>query len=900
MKNFNIRCFIFIIFIKIILGYFIYGEQPKISFNKISIKDGLSSNSIVSFFQDNKGFVWVGTYTNGLNRYDGFDFKNFYHNSEDTTSLTSNFIKNIVQDSSGNLWIGTSKGINIYNYKREMFYNYKNNPVKLKYLNEKNVYAIFKDKRENIWVGFRDGLIRINTKTNEFIKLQNNSGNKESLSCDFVSSIAEDSKGFIWIGTWGGGLNKFDPIKKTFKTYKINSKILDNRIKKIIIDNKDTIWISTVSGLFFFNSNKKNKIEAFIFKNKCNAKIESISDIYLDNRDRLWIGTLFGLFSINIDRKNITCFFHDSSYQFSLSQNDVRAIFMDKSENIWIGTLKGGVNKLSRNSFYFKNIIDGNNPEKNLNNNLVWTIHIDGKGDLWAGTDNGINHYSIEKKKFFYHNIKNNKKSVILDNMISSITEDRNGNIWAGSAFGGLHKFNKITQQWTHFNHKKARKSLISDQILTLLYDESDMLLIGTTKGLDIFDLKTEKFIHFNNPLLNNKLVSVIYKDTIGNIWIGSNEKNRLGRVIFTNLKAKYIAEKSMFKNFTITSIYEDIYKRLWVGTSKGLVLYNYREETTEVFSADDGLEHSHVNSIIGDGNGSLWIGTLSSISRFRYSDKTFINYNTNDGLNSDEFSRRAVFKNNKGELFFGGNNGIVHFFPQNILVNTIPPNVEIIDFQLFNKPVKLEKNAILKKSILKTDIIKLKYDENYFSFSFSVLDYSNPEKNMYMYKLEGLDNEWIKTTGKKRTVTYTNLDPGTYRFKVKGSNSDGVWNEECKAIKIIIYPPFWETWWFRMLFLAFLIWIITILLRVRTKKLTEQLKSELAFEQFCKKYNISIREKEILKLTINGLNNKDIEAKLYISIGTIKNHLYSIYKKLNIKNRAQLINLFKNVDLNS
>jgi DNA-binding CsgD family transcriptional regulator len=328
----------------------------------------------------------------------------------------------------------------------------------------------------------------------------------------------------------------------------------------------------------------------------------------------------------------------------------------------------------------------------------------------------------------------------------------------------------------------------------------------------------------------------------------------------------------------------------LWIGTGGGGI--NKFDRQTRIFNhytTADGLANNFVYRILEDNRGNLWLSTNKGISRFSPSTGMFKNYGLRAGLQGYNFNFGAFYKSQKGEMFFGGVCGINAFYPDRIEDNRHVPPIVITGFELFNRSLDTGDHLPLPKHITQTKEIILSHKHNIFSLEFAALDYSNPGKNQYKYMMEGLHDHWIYL-GHQCDITFSGLAPGEYVFRVTGSNNDGVWNEQGTSLKIIIKPPFWQTWWFRALVLLLVGLLLFTWHQSRMKRLSLQLKTEKEMNRLFTKYQISNREQEIIHLILKGKSNKEIEDTLFISIPTVKFHIYSIYRKVKVKNRLELI----------
>jgi signal transduction histidine kinase/ligand-binding sensor domain-containing protein len=687
----------------------------------------------------------------------------------------------IYEDSAGLFWIGTnSGGLNRFDREKETFSHWINEPGNPNSLSHNDVFSIYEDRSSVLWIGTRRGLNKLVPGANEaspliFTRWINEPGNPDSLSHNEVQVIFQDSVGILWIGT-RNGLNEFvsgggEGSPPNFKHW-INEpanpgSLSHNDVRSIYEDRSGVLWIGTWDGgLNKFDREQKK----FTYWKNDPLDSHSLSDnsvysICEDRSDVLWIGTVGGLNKFDREQRKFAHLINEPGNPDSLSHNYVFSILEDRSGMIWIGTDGGGLNRFDRDNETFTYWINEPGNPNSLSHDGVYSIYEDRAGILWIGTKGGLNMFvpgaSEGSPPIFKHwvNEPENLNS-LSNNEILSIYEDRSGALWIGTR-GGLNRLISgasegslpIFKHWV--NEPGDPNSLSHDVIVSIYEDRAGILWIGTNGGgLNRFDRDKEKFSHWVNEPGNPESLS----------------------------------------NNDILSIYEDQTGMLWVGTMGGGLNWFDREKGTfKRYREKDGLPNNVIYGILEDDRGSLWLSTNRGLSKFDIQAETFRNYDAHDGLQIYEFNQGAFRKNKKGEMFFGGIKGFVAFTPENIEDNPNIPPVVITSLKKFDE-------------VLKTDIfddeIKLSYKDKYFSFEFAALDYRNPEKNQYAYKIEGVNEEWIHS-GTRRFVTYPHLGPGKYYFRVKGSNNDRVWNDVGACLKIIITPPFWGTWWFRVFVLA-------------------------------------------------------------------------------------------------
>ena len=799
----------------------ICAQYPNINFEHITIEQGLSYSRISCFLQDQQGFLWIGT-QDGLNKFDGYYFTVFRNNPNDSTSISSHRIWSILEDKEGIIWIGTlDGGLNRFDPEKQQFRHYVNDPDNPNTLSQNTVTTISEDTMGFLWIGtLRGGLNKFDKKTEKFIRYQSESDNPHSLNNNSVLATCIDKSNILWVGTWGGGLNKFNQEKEQFVQYKYNPKnsnsISSDVIWSIFVDKMNTLWIGTMDGgLDKFNRDT----ESFTRYMHDPKDINSISQnninlVYEDLSGRLWIGTWGGgLDEFDPITEKFKNYHHNPDDPYSLSHNEVKSIYEDNSGIIWIGTNGGGLNKLDfeKEKFaYFRHIPNMNS----LSHNDVWPVYCDRSGQIWLGTiGGGLNKFNFEKQLFTSYKYSPDNNNSLSHNSVISILEDHDGMLWIGTINGGLNKFNPVSTKFTRYLFDPEQPTSLSHNFIPSLYeDKSGKLWIGTWGGgLCLYEKEKDCFKRYqHNPNDNNSIsdniVWSICEDRYGAMWIGT-ESGGLN---------KYDQEKGIFKHYfhdpgnpkslssnAIYSIVEDSRGILWIGTAGfGLNKYDRQFDSFIRFTSENGLANNMINGIVEDDNGYLWISTNKGLSKFDPIKEKFRNYDRNDGLQSNQFNFNGVNKRKTGELLFSGINGFNIFNPALIQDNQNIPPIIITGFQLFNEPVTISENEkanhsnsyTLPKHISNLKKIVLAYYENAFSFEFAALDYHSPQKNKYAYRMEGVDLNWVYTDASRRFATYTNLDPGEYTFRVKGSNNDGVWNEAGTSIKVIITPPWWET----------------------------------------------------------------------------------------------------------
>jgi|YelNatPaOPRAMG01_1025707.scaffolds.fasta_scaffold00247_10 ligand-binding sensor domain-containing protein/two-component sensor histidine kinase len=864
-KIFVYKEFLFFLFTLLLPGLFTtqFSQEKSVNYVHILSEDGLSQNTVHSILQDKKGFMWFAT-EDGLNKYDGYKFTIYRNDPLDRNSLPDNFIWKIYEDKSDNLWIGTNnEGLCRYDEEKGEFIDFKNNQNDPNSLSYNNVRAIFEDSKGNLWIGTEGGgLDKLNKKGNNFIHFKHNPNNQNSLSSNVVLTIFEDKEGEMWIGG-NGGLDKFDRSTGKFYNYSFNVKnknsLSNNVVLSMCEDGNGCLWIGTLNGLTKFDK-KKNTFTRFLMNSQFEgADYDRINALMVDNAGVLWIGTGSGVFLLNTNTNKIINEGSTPHNSGILINNNILSLYEDKSGVIWIGTAEDGIVKYDKERIRFKYYQHDPYNKNSLSNNTIRAIFEENNGTLWIGTlGGGLDKYDPHTNSYSHFVDNPYDKFSINDNSVSAIFKDSFGTLWVGTWKGGLNKAynsSKGNLKFVHYLFNPFDAHSLSNNIVQSIFEDSEKRLwIGTGVGLDLYNKKKNNFIRFehdpnNKYSISGDLVqSCIIQDKSGNLWIGTwNGLNKLTPIelkkALTNPSSvKFISyrfglDKNGLSDNRVISLLEGKNGDIWIGTyGGGLNQLTLNQQNLEhpkfiKYTTSDGLPSNVIYSIQQDDNGNLWLSTDNGLSRFNLSSKIFRNYDVNDGLQENQFFWGAGFKGKNGQLFFGGTKGLISFYPTELNMNNHIPPIVITDFQIFNKPVGINtKDSPLTKPITATKKIILSYSQNVFSFEFAALDFTAPNKNKYAYMMEGFDKNWI-LSNYRRYVTYTNLDPGKYIFRVIGSNNDGVWNKKGVSLEIDILPPFWRTWWFIsisiLLIGGFVVFII--IYRVRNLLAVERLRTKIA-----------------------------------------------------------------------
>jgi signal transduction histidine kinase/ligand-binding sensor domain-containing protein/DNA-binding response OmpR family regulator len=789
-------------------------------FSRISVDHGLSNNQIKTVLKDRRGFLWIGTIS-GLNRYDGYNIRNFSNRPGDTTSLISNDINKVFEGPEGKIWIHTWSGFNVYDPLTELFDRNTDRILENFSIPDGQINDIKKDTRGFFWfLHATAGLFRYSEAEQKTVRLHHQPDVSTSISTNLIASLGEDPEGDIWIVHTNGIVEKIDSetLEVVYRNSMLNRRFRNEALEyNLMVDRDGDLWFYIVNrnaGLYHFKPAGEKWLHFDNTTDQARLNTSIVRGIVQDEEGTLWIATDHGGINL-LDKEDFSVKYilHNPEDEKSLSQNSINVLYKDSDGIIWAGTFKNGV------SFYHKNINRFQlyrhqiSQAESLPFNDINVIVEDSRKNLWIGTNGGgLIYYDREKGTYRQYLHDPDNKNSLTTNVIVSLLLDQNNTLWIGTYFGGLISFDG--KRFTRYKHDPDDPGSISDNSVWELFEDSQgNLWIGTlSHGVDRFDRRENRFYHYtmggSNPI-HAHYIPAFMEDRAGNIWVGTGygidvlDKNSGRFVHYLNR----LNDKTSLSNNSVMSIYQDSRGLIWIATHGGLNVFDERRKTFTAFTKEDGLPHNSILTILEDNNANLWVSTPHGISNLkidydpRRADSLsvqFRNYDEKDGLQGIQFNENAACRTSAGELVFGGGNGFNLFRPEEIGINRKLPKVILTDFQIFNRPVEIGKEVngkvILKESITETDTIVLDHSDNVFSIEFASLSQFHPEKIQYQYILEGFNKEWTATGASQRRVTYTNLDPGDYVFKVKAANNDGIWNETPTQLMVTVLPPFWRS----------------------------------------------------------------------------------------------------------
>ncbi len=806
-------------------------QNPEISFEHLSSEDGLPHSTIMDILQDRKGFFWFSS-RNGLFRYDGYNFTIFKTDLKNSNSLSDNWISSLFEDSEGILYVGTwDQGLNIYNGKKENFTRFKANKD-TNSLGSNKIRCIKEDSKGIIWIGTVDkGFYSFNKKEKKF--------SSYSLPASCVNNCIDmviDKDDNLWMTNsilelvqFNPGTKEFNVINKSFSSTQKSDEI----ISKLLIDKDSNLWISTSnSGLYFYDP-KNNITKHWIHQinNSKSLNSDIITDIQETNDGQIWIATDGG--GIDILETEKGEFYHITNNEYdpaSLNTNAIYCLYSDKSNNIWAGTYLAGINIYYPGRKKFSNYRPNPDNQSGLGSNSVLAIYQDKENDLLIGTDGG-GMYLYNKEKYGDKFIDFKLKGKASPEVVKTIYQTNDGTIWIGTWNKGLVRFDKKSGKFSYLGWDKENpEKLTGPMVWSINEVDKDLLWIAVWPfGIDVYNWKKNKVVKHIRPSngFRGKYISQIFKDSKGRIWIATYDEGLNQYIASSDRFVNYHYESGNLRRLSsnqVSTLFEDSKGNIWIGThGGGLNKYNEITDDFTVIDENNGLFSNEIAGILEDSNGDFWISSNKGVFKFSPTILKSRNYDTNDGLQGNEFNDCASFKAKNGRFYFGGTKGFNAFYPDQIKDNSYHTPLYITAFSIFNKLIHVNSpDSILSESIIETKEITLPYDKSVFTFEFNALNYNRSKKNHYAYRMENFENDW-NYVDHKRYATYTNLDPGEYTFMVKATNNDGVWNEVPTAIKITITPPFWQTLWFRISLILIIIGSIFLLFNWRTRRLKLQ-----------------------------------------------------------------------------
>lgn len=816
-----------------------HASAQNIFFNRVSAPAGKPFVHVTGIVQDKQGYMWFAS-KNGLFRYDGYTMKQYHNDPLNQNSLTNDALECICIDRNGIIWIGTfSAGLERFDPEKETFTHFKHDPADPSSISNDSVSVVFSDRNGVLWVG-SNCLDRLNMQTGKFTHYRHEASDKNSISSDHVRAIYEDKKGELWIGTgtvYGmsggdpldGGLNKMDRANGTFTRYMHDPddphSLASNKVRAIFEDSKGNFWVGTSDDGLHTMNRSTGTFERYPYDARHPEKLsrpalkqgpyyDHITFITEDANGAIWIGTAeSGLNYYDPVQKRVRHF---------EKQNDSAGTFTDYSA-WWAYTSREGVLWISsmQGTLYRINPRQGSIPFYPIESKGTTDLFTDRYNDLWIGTDTSgiiVKDPSGKIIKAYKHNTAN--RTSLTSNDINCITGDQQGTIWAGTYGSGLNRLSKEKGDFEAVDYDTVNRMHFGHNVVLTIYpdpDLADILWIGTFRGLDRFNKRTGAFKQYlfypdDQDEFGPNAITDVLKDSRSTWWAASWEKGGVHR-----FDPQTGRSKTYLRGASVTRLIEDHTGVIWVASREGLFRLDREKDAFIRFEDLSFLsEANEITNLIEDNTGNLWATTTTGIVRINPRRDESTLFGKSYGVNGPDFYYLASGKNKEGKLFFGARSGYYSFFPGEVTQKKRPPEILITSFRISNKPVAVGKSSPLTTDLSSVQEIRLAYDQNIFSFDFLGIDYSNPEENRQLFMLENYDAGW-NLAGSERKAIYFNVPPGKYIFHVKVVNSFGVWAE--RSIRIIITPPWWSTWWFRIGAIVLVLSLLYLLVRWRVRQ---------------------------------------------------------------------------------
>jgi ligand-binding sensor domain-containing protein/signal transduction histidine kinase len=795
-------------------------------FQRVSLNQGLSQTSVSSITQDNQGFMWFGTQY-GLNRYDGYKFKAFEHEPGRSNSLSGAFIRSLFKDRDGVLWVGCDQVLDKFDPLTETFAHYS-----VKARDEsgpgETVIQMSQDRNGVLWLATKNGLYSLKPATGQIEKYVHDPANPLSLSSSYIRTTGEDREGTLWVASTEG-LDAFDPATGAVSLH--IPEHTQGREFSFLEDSFGVFWIFQTAGgrALSVYDRQTNRLTRYVFDPVGGSKTDMPGFVYvLEDRDRnLWLATTNdGVYKFDRKHQRFIRYRNEANNGESLADDQLLTLFQDREGNIWVAPEQVAPNYFSTKPTPFERFVHQPGTVNNLAASLVSSIFEDSKGVLWISTSSSLNRI----------NRKTGENRLVFrgfNDEIHTMMENSAGVLWAGTAAHGIQRIDEETGQFKGPPSPLFESSNADGQLVSRLLTDRDGTIWATTwDGLRHFDLARHRYTLYKPNLQTTVVYYAIAQDSQGVLWIGGKEG--LHRFDPATGRFKIYAhnpnDPHSLSDSQVDSVYFDGSGTMWIGTQDGLDKFDPKTDGFEIYRDRDGLPGNAVSCILGDSRDNLWMSTNNGISKFDPKSKRFRNYSVADGLSGPDLSGwGACFKSRSGEMFFGGFSGATGFYPGNVVDSADVPQIVLTGFSLAGVPVEVGPHSLLEKALSFTKGVTLSHRQNIFAIEFSALSYLNPVANRYRYMLEGLDKRWHEADTGERQVSYTTLPANKYTFRVQGSIRGGPWGEPGTALQITVLPPWWSTWWFRILYLATILLFLWSAHRLHLRRIALQYNLRMA-----------------------------------------------------------------------
>jgi ligand-binding sensor domain-containing protein/serine phosphatase RsbU (regulator of sigma subunit) len=773
-----------------------FAQFKNLKFTNYTTSQGLSNDNVSSVIVDSKGFLWIGTW-NGLNRWDGNQFHVYKHISKNSQSIAHDFIMGVMEDNKQRIWVYTNNGLSLYKPEIDGFEN-------LTRFENQYINYVIADRNNHLWILLHNHLYDFDYDNKKLKSITINVDTLKRPLSNYVYSCYKDVD-TLWLGMVNGDVRKLNLTTQTSELVDCKEKesIVPSKytLQTIFKDKNGSLWIA-YKGFGIVKYNRNMHIES-VFQHSENDKSsigsDEVSQFFEDRQGNLWIACINGNLNVYLPKQNsFYRYSPDVGVEYSIKGTSISCLTNDKNNNIWIGSHGAGLMCINRYTNQFANY----NPTLENSKspiNIVTCFYESPNKTVWIGSnDQGLLQYNPQTQEIKSMLVFNRS----LPKTILGIKPAGNGKLWLATWGSGLLLYDIQSGAIKSFSYNvKDINSISGDYIKSIYVDDSLLWIASFGNGLDVMNTNTYKITNARNTQFNDERFlkpvwsSGIFKDSKKRLWVSTF--NNLFEIKGNELKEFVVSKNDVATNNALQA-FEDSQHRIWLPTQEGLALYNEKTKTFQNASEKFGI-CDNIYAVIESNDGFLWLTTDNGIIKFSYETGYVKRYDVKDGLPGNAYFANAIMKSSDGTIFVGSLQGFSIINPKIVIQNKIPPAVYLTDFQLFSKSQKLGiKESPLTKDISLTDTIILNYSQSVFSICYIGLDLSAPHKVQYAYKLDGFNNNW-QNVGSENKATFTNLRQGTYVFKVRACNSDGVWNITGKSVTIIVLPPWWDTWWFKV-----------------------------------------------------------------------------------------------------
>ncbi|WP_342807207.1 two-component regulator propeller domain-containing protein [Alteromonas sp. M12] len=866
----NLKLQIMLILIVLFSAFNAIADNENIKFQRITLDQGLSQENILTAFQDSEGYMWFGT-QEGLNRYDGYQFKVFTYSSRNKDSLSSDWVYSIIEPQKNVLWIGTRNGVNVFDKSSQTFKHYRYQAADKGSINSDTVRVLFNSSQNQIWIGTDNGLNIYNPATDDFTNVALSADETKRIS---VQSISEDQQGNLWVSALGLGVIKLDANSHQVLVDAAEMDLVTggqtNQVKTIMVDSQQRLWLGSDKGATVITLPKEANDDYRVWLPEPLVD-QKISHIYQDRNNKIWLATSDGLFRLESDSESFLHIKPEKQNPYSLSDSKLTYLFQDRGNVFWVGSIKG-LNKWNTATSNFDHIREAVDKSKSLSGSYINTFFDGKENQIWIGSIGGLDLLNVETGIIQHLVADENDDNSLRSNTVMSLYSANGDELYIGYQDQGMSKLDTRTMTFTHYPANKNNPNALSAPGVTSIEPAGNNKLWITTfgGGLNLFDIKTQKFMRYLSDetdlqtLGSNKLLTV-HKAKNGLLWIGTwgAGLNIFNPTTGTAMRIpNKVDDPKSLGSLEVWTIYEDSQENMWIGTrGAGVAKLSAENRKLGIFEFErisryEGLPSSSVFGILEDEAGFLWLSTNRGISKLNPKTSELLNYDSSHGLQGNEFNNGAYYRSKSGKLYFGGTNGATSFYPSKIAPNQHVPPVVLTKFQ------KLNEVFVLDSSGQRSNHIQISHKDYLIAFEFAGLDFASPNNNRYLYKLEGFDNNWIEA-GDIRKATYTNLPAGNYLFRVKASNNDGIWNEQGADVALTVLPAPWYSWWAYTIYILIAVAIGYWVYRSYVNKLEKEANYRHELELEVKSRTVELREanEQLLNASVTdqltGLHNR-------------------------------------------